>query len=342
MPADRPAPTRLDCGRALARRLGRALAAWFAGSAAALLLVGCMAAAASAPAPVAQAVAPGVYVVRGASGEVDGSTQGRIGNAGFIVGDAGVIAIDTGTSYRHGQALLAAIARVTDKPVLRVYITHTRQEFLFGAAAFRERGIPIHMHRLAARLMAARCETCLKNLRSVLGEDAMRGTAVVKPDVAFEDGHRTDAIGRPVSVHYFGPSSGPGDVAVLDERSGVLFAGGLVDWQRIPDVVDGQLADWQRALHRLQALAPTAVVPGHGPLAPPEAIETESRYLRQLQDRMAELLRADVALSAVPDQSTLPEFAGWDQADTVHRRNASVVYLRLEREQLLKSETVAP
>ena len=43
---------------------------------------------------------------------------------------------------------------VTDKPVRLALITHARQEFLFGAAAFRERGIPIHMHRETARLMA--------------------------------------------------------------------------------------------------------------------------------------------------------------------------------------------
>ena len=57
-----------------------------------------------------------------------------------------------------------------------------------------------------------------------------------------------DLIGRPVRVLHFGHSSGPGDIAVLDERSGTLFAGGLLDQQRIPDVQDGDLAGWRRAL----------------------------------------------------------------------------------------------
>lgn len=290
-------------------------------------------------APRAEVVAPGVYVVRGLAGEVDAVNLGRIGNAGFIVGEHGVIAIDTGTSYRHGQALLAAIAQVTDRPVRLAIVTHTRQEFLFGAAAFRERGIALHMHRDAASLMTSRCETCLKNLSRQLGEDAMRGTVMWKPDVAFEGSPRIDAIGRPVQVLYFGHSSGPGDVAVLDERSGVLFAGGLLDARRIPDVLDSDFAGWRRALEALRAKSPSAIVPGHGPVAGVSAIEAEQRYLAQLETRLTELLTRGVALSEVGDAAALPEFDGWDQYDTIHRRNASVVYVRLERDLLFRQET---
>ena len=80
----------------------------------------------------AVALAPGVYVVHGQPGSADEHNLGRIGNAGFIVGPRGVVAIDTGTSYAHGQALLAAIARVTPLPVRVALVSHTRPEFLFG------------------------------------------------------------------------------------------------------------------------------------------------------------------------------------------------------------------
>ena len=75
-----------------------------------------------AVAPVALQVAPGVYMLRGASGEVDSANLGRIGNAGFIVGPNGVLAIDTGTSYRHGQALISAIRQITDRPIRLVLV----------------------------------------------------------------------------------------------------------------------------------------------------------------------------------------------------------------------------
>src|SRR4029079_7465327 len=43
------------------------------------------------------------------------------------------------------------------------------------------------------------------------------------------------------------------------------------------------------------------------------------------------------SLSEAPEAAGLPDFAAWDQYDTIHRRNASIVYIRLERELLYKS-----
>ena len=320
--------------------LRKLLTAW--GSAAALLpLAGCAAGVgdASATLPKAVQVADGVFMVQGAPGEVDAQTLGRVGNSGFIVGATGVLAIDTGTSYRHGVALLAEIRRVTDKPVRLALVTHARQEFLFGATAYRERGIAISMQRKSAGLMQSRCERCLKTLRQVLGDDAMQGTAMFKPDQEYDESHTIDsgsAIGRRIRVLYFDHSSGPGDVAVLDVQSGVLFAGGLLDHLRIPDVQDSDLDHWTEALQALRTLPLRAIVPGHGPLAPPGAIDTEQRYLAQLRTRVLALVRAGTALSDVPDASALPEFARWDQYDTIHRRNASVLFVRFEREQMFK------
>ena len=286
--------------------------------------------------PIAVEVAPGVYMLRGAAGEVSVDNLGRIGNAGFIVGTTGVLAIDTGTSYRHGVALLTAIRRVSDKPVRLAIVTHARQEFLFGATAFRERGIPVHMHQRAAALMQSRCDRCLKTLNQLLGSAAMQGTAMFKPDVEFSQSHTIDSIiGRPVQVLHFGHSSGPGDTAVLDVQSGVLFAGGLLDQLRIPDVQDSDLDGWSQALQAMRELPVKIIVPGHGPVASVQLINTTTRYLAQLQTRVMALLQAGAALSEVPDAAALAEFAGWDQYDTIHRRNASMLFVRLEREQWL-------
>lgn len=291
------------------------------------------------PAPAVAADAPGtpveveanVYMVPGLPGEPGRANLGRVGNTGFIVGRNGVVAVDTGTSFRHGQALLKAIASVTDKPVRLAVVTHTRQEFLFGAAAFQAQGIPVQMHRAAAQLMAARCEGCLKTLKRDLGEEEMAGTVVFKPDELFDETHAMDMIGRPVLVQYHGLSSGPGDVTVFDVRSGTLFGGGLLDQGRIPDVQDSDLEGWKEALAGLHTLRVNTVVPGHGPAASSEVIGVNELYLRRLQARTAELLRQGVALSEVADATELPEFRRWDQYDTIHRRNASIVFLRQER-----------
>jgi glyoxylase-like metal-dependent hydrolase (beta-lactamase superfamily II) len=220
-----------------------------------MVISGCTTAAWS-PTPRALRVAEGVYVMPGSGGVADEQNLGRIGNSGFIVGDTGVLAIDTGTSFLHGQALLAAVRAITPKPVRLALVTHTRPEFLFGGAAFQAAGIPVVMHRKTALLMAARCDNCLKQLRQTLGDEAMRGTTMFKADRQFDDSHRVDDIGRPVRVLHLGHASGPGDIAVFDERTGVLFGGGLLDAGRIPDIQDSYHTGWPQAL----AMAPPSWV----------------------------------------------------------------------------------
>jgi glyoxylase-like metal-dependent hydrolase (beta-lactamase superfamily II) len=303
---------------------------WLAGCAAPCTTPECVAT------PRAVELAAGVFMVPGSGGTADEHNLGRIGNSGFIVGEAGVLAIDTGTSNAHGQAILAAIRAVTDKPVQLVLVTHTRPEFLFGGSAFRERGIPVVMHVKTARLMAARCETCLKQLRQTVGDAPMRGTTMYKPDREFETPHTITSIGRPVQVLHFGHSSGPGDIAVFDERSGVLFAGGMLDQRRIPDIQDGDLGGWKRALAALRGLRVGTVVPGHGPATSATVITAVERYLVQLETRARSLAEAGTSLLDVPDAIALPEFSQWEQYDTIHRRNASIAYLRIERELFLR------
>jgi len=321
------------------RKFTRRVASQMLGAALGGLLCGGFGACANAQelrAPTAVSVAPGVYAVLGSGGVADPQNLGRIGNTGFIVGSRGVVAIDTGTSYAHGQALLAAIAGVTELPVRVALVTHTQPEFLFGGAAFRERGIPVRMHRRTAGLMASRCDTCLKALRQAVGVEPMQGTTMYNADELFDTTHELEGIGRPVRVLYFGHSSGPGDIAVLDATSGVLFAGGLLEAGRIPDIQDSDLRGWRRALQALRDLGVRTVIAGHGVRSSPQLIDSIERYLAQLETRVREMVAAGDSLLGAADAAELPEFERWDQYETIHRRNVSIAFVRFERELLFK------
>ena len=104
-----------------------------------------------------------------------------------------------------------------------------------------------------------------------------------------------------------------------------------MDQAAVPDVQDSDLPGWHQALHDLQALPLTRIIPGHGPSAGPVLVLRTERYLQQLEARVAELLRAGIPLSEVADATSLAEFSSWAHYDSTHRRNASVVYLRQER-----------
>ena len=301
----------------------------FGVAAAAMFPVGLLAQEALRP----EKVADGVYAFIGEAGEISAANRGFVGNSGFIVGPSGVVVIDTGTSYRQGRRIIEAIARVTDKPVELVIVTHAAQEFLFGNAAFEERGIPILAHRETTKLMKARCDHCLENLKPVLGEE-LAGTRLVLPQRQIDATTSVEGGGRRLELLYLGWASTPGDLAVLDLHSGVLFAGGMVSIGRIPDIRDSDFEGWQRALRRLEAFKPARVVPGHGPVSGREAITQTSAYLDALDRVIKSLYAESSSLMESVEKAILPDYRDWSMYATTHRQNALHRYLQLELQDL--------
>ena len=278
-------------------------------------------------------VAEGVYAFVAGTGEISRANRGNVGNSGFIVGPTGVIVIDTGISYRHGRRMLAAIGRVTAKPVELVVITHAVQEFLFGNAAFEEHGIAILAHGETTALMKARCAHCLDNLRPVLG-DELEGTRLVLPQRQVSTSATIEAGGRTLELLYLGWASTPGDLAVFDRTTGTLFAGGLVALNRIPEIRDSDFEGWIRALETLRELPVKRVVPGHGLVSGPDAIRATADYLRALDEKIKALYARSSSLLESVDNAVLPAYGAWAMYATIHRQNALHRYLQLEIEEL--------
>jgi glyoxylase-like metal-dependent hydrolase (beta-lactamase superfamily II) len=278
-------------------------------------------------------VTDGVYAFIGGPGEPTVENAGNVGNSGFIVGDDGVVVVDTGISYRHGRAMLEAIARITPKPVRLAIITHAVQEFLFGNAAFAERGIPLLAHAKSVDLMRSRCEHCLDNLNELLGAQLMEGSRLVLPTRMVDSSTALVAAGRQLQLLYFGWAATPGDLAVYDPASGVLFAGGLVSSGRIPQLRDGKLAGWLLALDRLEQIPARWVVPDHGPVSTPAAIGQTRTYLLALDARVRQVYGSGASLLEAVDMVDLPQYSSWDMYPVTHRRNAHQRYLELELEE---------
>ena len=274
-----------------------------------------------------------MYALLGSGGEITPENDGRTANVAFVVGPGGVIVVNTGISYREGEEIIAAVRSVSNRPIRLAILTHPGQEAIFGAAAFQARGIPVLAHRRGAELMAARCETCLHNLRSALGEALMAATRVVKPDRLIDGDQTLALIGRPLRLIAPPWSSAPGAVAVFDEWTSTLIAGNLVSINRIPDLRDADPKGWRDALAQLESMRCRHLVPGFGPVATCADIAAFARYFAALDGRVETLLKDGIGLSEVRDRSDLPEFAHWDQYDTLHPQNANRTFLRLESTQ---------
>jgi glyoxylase-like metal-dependent hydrolase (beta-lactamase superfamily II) len=121
---------------------------------------------------------------------------------------------------------------------------------------------------------------------------------------------------------------------VFDRQSGVLFAGGLVAAKRIPELRDGKLDSWLRALDQLGRVSARVIVPGHGPAGGAETIQATAAYLRALDDKVHALYQGGASLIDAVDVATLPAFASWAMYPSLHRQNVLHRYLQLEIEGL--------
>jgi glyoxylase-like metal-dependent hydrolase (beta-lactamase superfamily II) len=283
-----------------------------------------------------QKVAANVYAFIGASEEASAQNRGATANQGFIVGDSGIIVIDTGSSDEYGEYMLRAIAKITDKPVVLVITTFTGQDHVLGNGAFKRRKIAIVSHRDADKSMAEHCANCLANLKKNIGEDIMANTKVNRPTLLLEQSIQVKIAGRDVDIIFLGHSNAPGSLAIYDRVSGVLFSGDVFSFDRLPETREAKIDGWLAAIDSIKKLPVKQIVPGHGPVSKPGRMEEVSTYLRELKVQAEKLYRAGVSLGEVTNQAHLPAYSKWAMYDLLHRRNVFNLYLELEAHEFAK------
>lgn len=213
-----------------------------------------------------QRVAADVYVFIGKTEDFSTTNGGNIVNTGFIIAPQGVVVIDTGPSLLYGRQMRAAIARVTDKPVAMVINTHHHPDHFLGNQAFSD--VPIATLAGVQKGIAVEGNSFAENLFRMTG-DWMSGTEVVAPTRTLEAGHVVIA-GRRLRILSLDGHTGA-DLALIDEMSGVLFAGDLVFNSRAPTTPHADIGHWLSSLSVLESLMSNGeakvLVPGHGPVS---------------------------------------------------------------------------
>lgn len=268
-----------------------------------------------------QPIGPGVWAFRGADAPILAENGGAIANIGLIDTPAGAVLVDAGPSLRYGTALKTAAKRLTGKPVVRVYTTHVHPDHFYGTGAFAA-GIIAAPQPVIDDIQRAG-PGFSDGMYRLLG-DWMRGTEPTVPSVALNADHE-DFGGRRLRLLTLAGHS-VADLAVLDEKSGVLFAGDLVFNQRAPSTPNANLAGWRSALDTLKGLGHKAVLPGHGPFdpTPVAAIDFTRDWIDWLEHALTDAANAGLDMVEAGNIALPPRFA--DVAAARYELQRSVVH----------------
>jgi glyoxylase-like metal-dependent hydrolase (beta-lactamase superfamily II) len=180
--------------------------------------------------------------------------------------------------------------------------------------------------------LAKRGAYYLRSYRDQLGENAISAVRIIPPTLLVDSETTLDLGGRRLRLTAWSPAAHTDcDLTVLDEATGVLFAGDLVFQQHVP-VVDGSLTGWLAVIPHLAQVPAHIVVPGHGrTTAPwPQALEDERRYLTVLAQDTRRLIAAGTPLARAVAEIGSSERDRWQLFDDYNARNATAAFSELE------------
>lgn len=234
-----------------------------------------------AQAPTAAQASETVRVARGLAllpGQLQ-AERSPDGNSLILLGDDGVVVIDTGRGGEHTRRLINLVSRMDLAPVA-VINTHWHLDHVGGNALFRERWPELHIHAHPSLDTALdgfhadyrkQLESYLPTLPAGSEEqkryqaelDLLRlGRKLAETDPLLESTTLTLG-GRRLEIHVSAHSVTEGDLWILDPATKTLIAGDLVTLP-VPMFDSACPEGWSKSLADLSGRDFKQLVPGHG------------------------------------------------------------------------------
>ena len=273
------------------------------------------------------------HIIRGDGYEITRGNLGRIGNIGVIVQGEEALVVNTGVSYNHGISIIETVEKSLKKKIKGAIILEPSREYVFGASAFRDAGIPVVSHPESVKLISTRCNKCLLNLEETLG-DEMKMTKLVIPNSS-EDVNFKKLIDKfKIKIVDTDSSAYPGALLLYADEGQVLFSGSILMTDVVPDVKLARTKIWINLLKNIPSDPLLKIVPNLGEIGDSNSVFSTMDYLTRLNSVTEKLFENNVGLIHGSHQSRLPDFERYHLYNKRHFNNFMYRYLEFENAEL--------
>lgn len=288
-------------------------------------------------------VSPHVYYFQGESGVASSANKGFMSNAGFVVTKAGVVVYDALATPILGEAMIAAIQKVTKQPIKKVIVGHYHADHIYGLQAFKKIGAELIAHEggklyLSSELAQQRLEQRKAELFPWVDDKTLVLPADVWLNFVDKKPYTFNLGGMRFQVIDSSGAHSSEDVLLFVENEKVLFAGDIYFSGRIPFVGNADSRVWLLTLDRLLDVKPQVVVPGHGKYSTDtiKDMQLTKSYLEFLREKMGNAVQDLVGFEEAYQQTDWSRFENVPAFKAANRLNAFGTYILMEKESLEK------
>ncbi len=274
---------------------------------------------------VSEELAPGVFAVYDdKAGDYGPKGIPLATSGGFVIGDNGVLLVESMINRQLFCQLIDLVQAETDKPITHVINTSSHGDHSYGNM-FLPEDVNVVQHENTAAYIAQYFAEDLAFMTTNFGTD--QGLGEIKPVVAdtrvTNDGLSIDLGNMVVEAKYFGFGQTPGDLFVRVPSAKVLWTGNplLSEKPGIPWLLDGHAEEVAVTLAAVKAASPadTIVVPGHGRPIGVDGFDFSVGYLNALISEVNAAVSAGKTVEEAAAEITLPEFQGYALWDWIHK-----------------------